>query len=86
MSRSRSTSFWMMVLAALVVLTASVGEARSADVQVDEKEVCLACHDLTDGTPPKVVHAPAESGDCSSFHNPHDSRFNALLRERPASL
>lgn len=86
MSRSRRTSFLMMGLAALVVLTTPVREARSADVQIDEKEVCLACHDLTDGTPPKVVHAPAESGDCSSCHNPHVSRFSALLRDRPAPL
>jgi predicted CXXCH cytochrome family protein len=34
----------------------------------------------------KVKHAPVELGDCSACHNPHVSRFDGLLRQRPASL
>ena len=30
--------------------------------------------------------APVENGECSACHNPHVSRFDALLRERPGSL
>ena len=52
MIRPRSTSFVIIALAALVVVVAPVRDVRTADVQIDEKEVCLACHDLTDGTKP----------------------------------
>ena len=54
--------------------------------RVDQKEVCLACHDLSEALEARVPHAPAAAGDCSSCHNPHVSRFEHLLRERPGPL
>jgi predicted CXXCH cytochrome family protein len=54
--------------------------------QVNQKDVCLVCHDLENAMTARVKHAPFESGECSACHNPHVSRFDALLLERPQSL
>lgn len=67
-------------------LASGFGTARAElppDRQVDQKEVCLTCHELEKA---RVTHAPVEAGECSGCHNPHVSRFDALLRERPATL
>ena len=86
MIRSRDVSILLVVLVGIGIGSGFETEVRAAEVRVNEKEVCLACHDLTDGSPPKITHAPVENGECSSCHNPHVARFGGLLRERPASL
>ncbi|MEE9561479.1 MAG: cytochrome c3 family protein, partial [Thermoanaerobaculia bacterium] len=54
--------------------------------EIDQKKVCLDCHDLEDALGAKVTHAPVESGECTACHNPHVARYGALLRERPGPL
>lgn len=56
------------------------------DPSVNEIEVCLECHDLAAELAAPIAHPPAQEGDCSACHNPHASRFSALLRERPGPL
>lgn len=54
--------------------------------RADQSEACLVCHDLEEELALPVQHAPIEAGECAACHNPHVSRFDALLRERPATL
>jgi predicted CXXCH cytochrome family protein len=78
-------------LALLLVAAGSLLGIRALDAQVppghniDQKELCLGCHDLED-TAGGVVHAPVDSGECTACHNPHVARYGALLRERPGPL
>lgn len=53
---------------------------------VDQRVVCLECHDLESELDAAVAHQPAQDGECSSCHNPHASRFSGLLLSRPATL
>jgi len=76
----------ILLLAACALLPAPAPAALPPGQEVDQKEVCLTCHDLEEALAAKVKHAPMETGECSACHNPHVSRFDALLRERPASL
>lgn len=74
----------------LVIALLAVPVAVSADLppghQVDEPEICFSCHDLSQALDARFGHAPARNGDCSACHNPHVSRFSALLRDRPGAL
>jgi predicted CXXCH cytochrome family protein len=84
----------LWTLAAGLVLAALLATALSgtsfaelpAGLQVDQKEVCGNCHDLSDELRARVTHQPAAAGECSACHNPHVSRFDALLRDRPGPL
>lgn len=54
---------------------------------VDQKTACLECHgDLAAELARPVPHPPAKTGNCTACHNPHVSRFDALLKERPGPL
>jgi predicted CXXCH cytochrome family protein len=63
----------------------ALGQIQPGD-EIDQKEVCLGCHDLGDALDAKYPHAPVESGDCTACHNPHAARHGALLRDRPGPL
>ncbi len=65
-----------------MIVTATA--AGPAAVEIDQKAVCLECHDLE--LDAAVAHPPARDGDCSACHNPHVSRFAGLLKERPGPL
>ena len=70
-----------------VVLSPGAGRAElPPGAAVDERTVCLECHDLAAELAARVPHAPAAEGRCSACHNPHVSRFASLLRERPGPL
>lgn len=75
---------------AVVLSTLLLTVPASADLppghQVDEAEICLSCHDLSKALEASFEHAPARDGQCSACHNPHVSRFAALLRDRPGPL
>ena len=53
---------------------------------IDQKKVCLECHDLESDLQARVQHAPVAAGDCSSCHNPHVARFAGLLLQQPGPL
>lgn len=73
-------------LVGLAVLGAASAAATGA-VEVDQATVCLECHDdLAEQIARDVAHPPASGGDCTSCHNPHVSRNEALLLSRPAIL
>lgn len=75
------------LVAAGLMLGASLAPAQPPPGQeIDQREVCLGCHDLEDALGAKVTHAPVESGECTACHNPHVARHGALLRERPGPL
>ena len=58
-----------------------------AAVDIDQGEICLVCHDgLTEQIEATFPHAPAAAGECSACHNPHVSRFEHLLQDRPGPL
>jgi predicted CXXCH cytochrome family protein len=61
------------------------GQAQRPGHEIDQKAVCLSCHELPD-LEAKVKHAPAATGECSACHSPHVARFKKLLRERPGPL
>ncbi|MFP3938842.1 MAG: cytochrome c3 family protein [Thermoanaerobaculia bacterium] len=65
---------------------ASREPAAQAVHGIDQAEVCAACHDLDDALAAPVPHAPVREGDCTACHDPHVSRFESLLRDRPAPL
>jgi predicted CXXCH cytochrome family protein len=55
--------------------------------EIDQKKVCLSCHDYLEAEiTGDTTHPPAADGDCTACHNPHVSRFAGLLRERPGRL
>jgi len=87
MSAERTAAVAAMLLAGgMLAPVALIRAELPVELQVDQKEVCLVCHDLAEALASRVQHAPVEEGDCAACHNPHVSRFDALLRERPASL
>ena len=67
------------------VAAASWAELPSGQ-QVDQGETCLGCHDLEDAMGAQFKHSPVVDAECTACHNPHVSRFSALLRERPGPL
>jgi len=85
------TASWKTVVAVVLAAGGMAATPMTARAElppgheVDEQAVCLTCHEL-EGLEAKVQHFPAEAGDCSACHNPHVSRFDSLLRERPASV
>ncbi|MGB6854376.1 MAG: cytochrome c3 family protein [Thermoanaerobaculia bacterium] len=87
MSRSRKS--WMVLCLVSVGLLFGVSKASSQlrpGQEIDQKEVCLGCHDLEDALGARVQHAPVESGECTACHNPHVARHGALLREQTGAL
>lgn len=75
---------WLLLL---VVATAAPLAADLPPSQgVDQKRVCLECHDLADALASRVQHPPAAQGECSACHSPHVSRFDGLLRAQPGPL
>ena len=70
----------------LLGLAAVSRAALPPDRQVNQQEVCLVCHDLDEALAAPVKHSPVQTGDCTACHNPHVSRFDGLLRKRPATL
>jgi predicted CXXCH cytochrome family protein len=70
--------------AVLALALAWAGPAEAQDI--DQQQVCLECHDMADELAAPVRHEPAANGSCSACHNPHVSRFDALLQERPGPL
>lgn len=75
----------LLGLLALAASPALAGDLPPSQA-VDQKRVCLECHDLAVELAAKVPHAPAAEGDCSACHNPHVSRFDGLLRAQPGPL
>ena len=62
-------------------------QADSADAApIDQLRVCQDCHDLSTELSAAVGHTPVQQGECSACHNPHASRFDKLLLERPGPL
>jgi len=74
------------LLILLLVLAREAGAKLPPDRQVDQLEACQQCHDLSDAMQADYQHPPVVSGECSACHNPHVSRFDALLKERPGPL
>ncbi|MCM2268493.1 MAG: cytochrome c3 family protein [Thermoanaerobaculia bacterium] len=73
------------IVALLAVVRPAAAELPPGQA-VDQLRVCLDCHDLAEPLRAKVQHPPAAGGDCASCHNPHVSRFDKLLLERPGPL
>lgn len=76
----------LVVLAVLVVLPDPARAELPPGREVDQIEACLQCHDLSDALEADHQHAPAVAGECSACHNPHASRFDALLLRQPGPL
>ena len=74
------------LLTVLVLLAAPARAELPPGREVDQQEVCSQCHDLSDALEARVTHPPVEMGECAACHNPHVSRFEALLQERPGPL
>jgi predicted CXXCH cytochrome family protein len=73
-----------LLLATVVALMTLAIPAWS---EIDQKEVCLACHDdLEAPLAARFKHPPAADGECAACHNPHVSRFAGLLLDRPGPL
>jgi len=85
-ARPTAAAVALAIAGGLLGLTTVSRAALPPDRKVDQKEVCLVCHDLEAALAAPVKHAPVQTGDCTSCHNPHVSRFEGLLRERPAAL
>lgn len=76
-----------LAIVALLLGTAASSSAQSPlGQEIDQKEVCLGCHDLEAQMEARFKHAPVESGECSACHSPHAARHGALLREQPGPL
>lgn len=55
--------------------------------EIDQLDVCLTCHDdVEQQLKAPMSHPPAQDGECTACHNPHVSRFEGLLQERPGPL
>lgn len=86
---ARSPALAAALAAGALLAIASVVGVRAElppGLKVDQKEACLQCHDLEDALQAKVRHPPAAAGECTACHNPHVSRFDSLLRDRPAAV
>jgi len=68
------------------LVAARSAEGANPAVKINQKEVCLSCHDLDAALHAKVPHAPVVAGQCTACHSPHASRFDALLKNRPGPL
>ena len=54
---------------------------------VDQKTVCLECHDeMIQILALPNVHAPFDEGECSACHNPHAARHARLLSDRESAV
>lgn len=47
-------------------------------------ELCGMCHEAKNVK--KVVHAPIQGGDCTSCHNPHQSPYKGMLKDKQPEL
>lgn len=74
------------IVAAIALLAGTGVAAAQLSREVDQRAVCLECHDLADALSARVAHPPAAEGDCSACHNPHVARFDVLLRDQPGPL
>lgn len=73
------------MVSVLLGFAGSVQAQPAPGHHMDQKELCLGCHDLeNEGV--AVQHAPVEAGECSACHNPHVARFKKLLHDRPGPL
>lgn len=61
-------------------------QASPSSALVRDGRVCLDCHDLDEAMASAFPHQPINDGDCIACHNPHVSRFAALLKDRPGIL
>lgn len=64
--------------------TAPAADDRSgARLRFPKDRICFECHDDMTAEAlagrSKVLHAPAEGGECLECHDPHESRWPALL-------
>ncbi len=81
LARAALATAWLALAASGAVV------ANPAPGSIDQRQTCLACHDdLAASLAARVPHVPARDGQCTACHNPHVSRFDALLQERPAVL
>jgi predicted CXXCH cytochrome family protein len=61
--------------------------SAAAPAPIDQKKACLECHgDLAAELERPVAHPPVKQGNCTACHNPHVSRFSALLKEAPGPV
>ena len=59
----------------------------AAPDKIDQRATCLTCHaDLEESLEARVPHAPARDAECTACHNPHVSRFDSLLLDRPGPM
>ena len=71
----------------IVLILLAVAGLATANPEIDQEQVCLECHDnLAAELASPVAHPPAATGECTACHNPHVSRFAALLQDRPGPL
>ncbi len=79
----RQFIFWI----ALITVLSFVGLTVAQLPKVDQRKVCLECHDDLVATLAKPkVHQPVKDGECSACHAPHASRHEALLMDKEAEL
>ena len=78
-------SVMAVVLTCLPSWSPATAEPTAA-LSIDQKKICLDCHDLEDDLRARVQHAPVAMGECSSCHNPHVARFASLLLQQPGPL
>jgi len=80
----------LRVLALAAALTGGVQAIGLSQSQpghdIDQKQICLDCHDLSDALSSRVSHSPVAAGECTACHNPHVARFPGLLKQRTAPL
>lgn len=84
-----AAAVFVLALGALftvLILLSGAARALPPGQDVDQLEACLQCHDLEDAMEADHPHAPVVSGECSACHNPHVSRFDALLLDQPGPL
>jgi predicted CXXCH cytochrome family protein len=74
--------------ASLLAATWLLVTSAFSQVQVNEPQVCLQCHDTFKQTlSSKHVHTPLKTdGKCSQCHNPHAARHNALLQDETKNV
>jgi len=61
--------------------------ASSGRLARPPEELCVYCHSEKSPEDPgnegKFFHGPTASGECTECHNPHQSRYRFMLREKP---
>lgn len=75
----------LLACVCLGLVSSAVQASPSAALSTDGG-VCLECHDLDGALESQFPHMPITDGECVACHNPHVSRFAALLNDRPAVL